>query len=81
MQGQRRQQRRSEERVTSNLADPDADPIENLPLARAEDDDDIAGRPGSRPARKKKRTGMRGFQSQPPSLGRGSSLKPLLSAL
>lgn len=29
--------------LASNLADPDADPIADLPLASAEDEDDIAG--------------------------------------
>lgn len=33
-------------RPTSNLADPAADPIADLPLASAEDEDDIAGRGG-----------------------------------
>jgi hypothetical protein len=32
--------------LTSNLADPDEDPIADLPFARADDDDDIAGAAG-----------------------------------
>lgn len=32
--------------LASNLADPAADPIADLPLASAEDEDDIAGRGG-----------------------------------
>ena len=58
---------REREGLTSNLADPDEDPAADLPLARAEDDDDIAGRRGSSSKGvgcEEWRDWMRGFQSQ-----------------
>ena len=58
---------REREGLTSNLADPDEDPTADLPLARAEDDDDIAGLRGSSSKGvgcEEWRDWMRGFQSQ-----------------